>query len=223
MSDEPATDQLDGSLPGESLAQVLERSRELGLLGPGSVASHIDHALGFVTLLDDVAPPPIDATSPRIRVLDLGSGGGLPGLVIATHRPDVDLVLLDAAERRTAVLRDAVRRMGLSVDVVTGRAETIARGPSFREQFDVVVARSFGPPAVVAECAVGFLRPEGHLIVSEPASSPDRWPEAPLAEIGLAVLRHADEPRRVVLRRTRAPLRDDVPRRDGRPARRPLF
>ena len=72
------------------LSAVLERSRELGFLGPGDVAAHVEHAAGFVEVLESVAT--------GAKVLDLGSGGGLPGLVVAVHRPDLSLTLLDANE-----------------------------------------------------------------------------------------------------------------------------
>jgi 16S rRNA (guanine527-N7)-methyltransferase len=50
---------------------------------------------------------------------------------------------------------------------------------------DMVVARSFGPPATVAECAAPFLRVGGVLLVSEPPGAPDRWPAPGLEQLGL--------------------------------------
>ncbi len=127
------------------------------------------------------------------HILDLGSGGGLPGLVIAIRWPAATLVLLDANERRTEFLQRAVRRCGLGerVAVVHQRAEVCGRDPEYRGTFDGVVVRSFGAPAVVAECGAPFLRQGGWLIVSEPprASGEDghraRWPAAGVAQVGL--------------------------------------
>ena len=103
-------------------------------------------------------------------VLDLGSGGGLPGLVLALEWPQTTVTLLDAQQRRTAFLADAVRRLGVTtrVQVVEGRAESLGRGAELRGRVDVVVARAFGRPAVTAECAAPFLRADGILVVSEP-------------------------------------------------------
>ena len=96
------------------------------------------------------------------RWLDLGSGGGLPGLVLAQHWPDTPAVLLDASERRTAFLSEAVLELGWAdrVHVVRARAEEAGSVHSgFRAGFDVVWARSFGSPPVTAECAAPFLKP----------------------------------------------------------------
>ena len=173
------------------------------------------------------------------RWLDLGSGGGLPGLVLAQRWPETEGVLLDASGRSIRFLASAVEVCGLApqVRVRRDRAEVAGRDPSFRAGFDAVVARSFGPPAVVAECAAPLLRPGGVLVVSEPPgglpSRPDpldadvgpnpRWPAAELAQLGL-------EPVRIVRRgfgyqvlRQVSPCPDRFPRRVGVPAKRPLY
>ncbi|MGZ4710399.1 MAG: RsmG family class I SAM-dependent methyltransferase, partial [Acidimicrobiales bacterium] len=147
----------------EALVGVLERSRDLGFLGPGPVEPHIEHARRFSAAL----------TGPRpARALDLGSGGGLPGLVLILAWPSTVWCLLDANQRRTDFLTDAVDELGVAdrVTVVRGRAEEVAHDPAHRGRFDLVVARSFGKPAVTAECAAGFLVVGGMLVVSEPPS-----------------------------------------------------
>ena len=93
-----------------------------------------------------------------------------------------------------------------------------------RAAFDLVVARSFGPPAVVAECAAPFLRVGGRLAVSEPPTGEDRWPPAPLAELGLEATERRDVGgAHVQLLRQTAPCPDRYPRRTGVPTKRPLF
>jgi 16S rRNA (guanine527-N7)-methyltransferase len=157
-------------------------------------------------------------------VLDLGSGGGLPGLVLATYRPELELTLLEARQRACRFLREAVTALGLAgVAVVEARAEDAARRPDLRESFDAVVARSFGPPAVTAECAVGFLRPGGRLVVSEPPDRVDRWSVTDLEELGFAppVAGGGPQASFVVLEKTRS--HDRWPRRVGVPAKRPLW
>jgi 16S rRNA (guanine527-N7)-methyltransferase len=138
------------------LRQVFLAAREAGFLGPGPVERHLAHADGFVTLA-------------RARS-GLGSGAGLPGLVIATHWPESTVVLLEANQRRAQFLDRAVVTCGLAgrVEVVHQRAEVCGRNPSYRGTFDGVAVRSFGAPSVVAECAAPFLRKGGWLIVSEP-------------------------------------------------------
>ena len=82
--------------------------------------------------------------------LDLGSGGGVPGLVLAMRWPEAHGVLLEAARRRCAFLEQAVARLGLMERIIVrcGRAEELARSPKLRGSVDLVVARSFGRPAV---------------------------------------------------------------------------
>lgn len=161
------------------------------------------------------------------RVLDLGSGGGLPGLVLATERPGLELTLLEARRRACRFLREAVASLELGgVTVVEARAEEAARQPELRETFDAVVARSFGPPPVTAENAVGFLREGGRLVVSEPpdeAAMSARWPAAGLEDLGFGGPTRGGgaEGSFVVLEKLR---RDDRwPRRVGIPVKRPLW
>lgn len=174
----------------------------------------------------------LDGLPDRGRVLDLGSGGGLPGLVVATARPEVELTLLEARQRACRFLRAAVADLGLAaVAVVEARAEEAARRPDLREMFDAVVARSFGPPAVTAECAVGFLRPGGRLVVSEPPGEElgaaslggFRWPQSDLDDLGLGHPVPGGGPAGsfVVMEKLRGDER--WPRRVGIPAKRPLW
>ena len=211
-----------------SLTTVLTRSRELGFLGPGPVEAHVRNAEAFLPGLDRWAAVDVAAGPNRPVLLDLGSGGGVPGLVLALQRPGFDVVLVDAAQRRTEFLTWAVEELGLEqrVRVVRGRAEELARATALRGTVDVVTSRSFGPPPVTAECAVGFLRGPGSvLLVSEPPDAdPDRWPAEPLAHMGLrpgttwslgsATVRALD----VV-----ADCPPELPRRVGVPSRRPAF
>lgn len=166
----------------EWLTSSLEKSRELGFLGPGEISPHIDHARGFRTAWDKFRP-----TTPS-AILDLGAGGGLPGLVLALEWTP-EIVLLDSMEKRCRFLREVLASPGAphGPAVVEGRAEVLARETDFEGAFEVVVARSFGPPAVTAECAARFLVIGGLLVVSEPpdVSQAIRWSQAGLGKAGL--------------------------------------
>lgn len=204
-------------LADQHLEAALVESQRLGFLGPGPVMFHVEHAMGFVDLL-----------GPGGRVLDLGSGGGVPGLVLARHRSDLEVVLVDGMERRCRFLVSAAQQLGLEdrVTVICGRAEELAHRPELRGQFDTVVARSFGPPAVTAECGTGFVRrPGGTLLVSEPPEpSPDRWSVEGLQRLALELGNevHNGVTGIRVLRAT-VPLDPQLPRRVGIPSKRPMF
>ncbi len=197
----------------DALVEQLERSRDLGFLGPGPVEAHITHAGGFIDALAKVTG----------LVIDLGSGGGVPGLVVATARPDLELILVDAMRKRCDALESAVAALGLtSVRVIQGRAELVGR-TRLRGTVSAVVARGFGAPAVTAECAAPLLRIGGVLVVSEPPEGPARWPGAALAELGLELGSRsiAGPPMQVLHQVDLCPQR--YPRRDGMPSKRPLF
>lgn len=206
----------------DQLRSTLERSRDLGFLGPGDVGVQIAHARAFVDAWDQFS------ATPPASLLDLGSGGGVPGLVLAASWRSSRVVLLDAGVRRCAFLREAVAELGLEdrVTVEEGRAEVLARSAPLESSVDLVVSRSFGPPAAVAECAVRYLRAQGVLLVAEPpdeAATIARWPEAGLATLGLgpAILTRA--PRRIVRISRIGDLPDRFPRREGTPTKTPLF
>lgn len=197
----------------DDLTTLLEEARTRRLLGPGPVRDHVQHAERLVAALPESGVG-----------VDLGTGGGVPGVALALRRPQMRWILIECQQRRAAWLDEVVRRLGLGgrVAVRPERAECSGRG-SLRGTVDVVTARSFGAPAVVAECAAPLLREGGKLWVSEPPSpSAGRWNHEGLAVLGLRSLA-ADTVRswggfELV---TACPAR--YPRRPGMPERRPLF
>ena len=206
---------------GTTLVEVLERSRDLGLLGPGPVDDHIRHSGVFVeALAEHVGAAPA-------RFVDLGSGGGVPGLVLALEWAEAEGRLLDGQLRRVRFLIDALEDLGIDdrVEAVHGRAEELAHQPSFRQLADVVTARSFAQPGITAECGVGFLRPGGVLLVAEPPEEVgDRWPAGPLESLGLIDAGITRSPAGSVrCLRLAGDLAPSIPRRAAAMQRRPHF
>ncbi len=184
-------------------------------MGPGPIDPHIERALNIGEALQ-VAPD---------TALDLGSGGGLPGLPLALAWTQTKWILLEGGNKRAAFLEEAASTLGLQgrVDVVALRAEVAGRGP-LRGSVDCVVARSFGPPAVTAECAAPFLRVGGNLIVAEPpGGASDRWPDAALSGLGMRPGRTESGPTSYQVIEQSALCPDRYPRRTGVPSKRPLF
>jgi 16S rRNA (guanine527-N7)-methyltransferase len=197
------------------------------LLGPGPLEVHLDHAAGFAAALAAAFDGEVGVGVEPARAGDLGSGGGVPGLPLAFVFVAWRWVLIDANQRRAAFLRAAVAELGLTgrVEVREQRAEEAGRDPSLRGQLDAVVARGFGPPAVVAECAAPLLRAGGRAVVSEPpGGAAERWPSDGLARLGMAPasgLTFGGASFQVLLQLS--PCADRYPRRIGVPAKRPLF
>lgn len=200
----------------ERLLGHWEEGQRLGAVGPGPVARQFEHAKALAEQLP----------SPNIA-LDLGSGAGVPGLALAGLWPASRWVLVDAAARRVRLLERAIVDLGWSdrVEAYHGRAEDLARTPELRGRFGLVVARSFGPPAVTAECGAGFVADGGLLVVTEPRDDAgDRWSAEALEPLSLTPLPSPPSDRVAVQRLQRqGELPEWVPRRAGRPAKRPLF
>jgi len=201
------------------LIEVLTRARDRGFLGPGDPADHRDHALGFAEAAEAVLE-----RSP-LSVADLGTGGGVPGLVLATVWPGAEIALIESSVRRADALREWVGELHFTdrVEVVDLRAEDYAHEDR-REDFDLVAARSFAAPAVTAEIGTGLARVGGLLVVSEPPDPQDRWPADRLAGLGLAPARPvvARGAHYACLRKVRA-ADPGTPRRRGRAGKRPLW
>jgi 16S rRNA (guanine527-N7)-methyltransferase len=223
--DEVTPDGMDSQrkMVDPALDVFYQRSFELGFLGSMPIGDQIEHALGFVAILES------ELVGPPASVIDLGTGGGIPGLVLASSWPDTRVVLMDANERRTTFLQEVVDSWvgGARCEVVRGRAEELGRDGALREQFDAVTSRSFGPPAATAECGSSFLAVGGAMVISEPPDTDleDRWPRAGLQRLGLApvaTLRPVGRFGYQVLTKAEA-LDDQYPRRVGIPVKRPLF
>ena len=138
-----------GLIDDEAVLETLGEAQRLGFLGAAPISLMIEHALQYVPAL------PVEVSS----VVDVGAGGGLPGLVVALARPDLDVVLLDRRTRRTDFLSRAVRRLGLAerVRVLPGDAATLAHDVRWRGHFGAAIARGLGSPAITAELCRGFV------------------------------------------------------------------
>ncbi|MEO6125093.1 MAG: RsmG family class I SAM-dependent methyltransferase [Ilumatobacteraceae bacterium] len=159
------------------LLDVLQSLRERGAIGESSLIGAVAHAAAFVGAI----PPTVDT------LLDLGSGGGLPGLVIAVRLPHLSVTLTDRRERRMDLLVRACARLGISdrATVLTGDVRALAKRSELDQQFDVVTARAFGAPEFTLACARPFLRFGGILIVSDPPPSADVDPRARWVAAGM--------------------------------------
>jgi len=207
--------------PGELPLAVLARAQELGFLGPGPVDAQRAHAEGF----GEVVERALDAAPDSL--VDLGSGGGVPGLVLAARWPSCRVALVDSNHRRCDLLRTVVVEQGWAerVEVVEARAEVVAHDSQRREGFRVATARGLAGPAVTAEIAAGFVAVGGLLVVSEPPEpESERWPNVGLAAFGFGpAVRSTVRSGSFVAIRKILSAPEDVPRAVGRPAKRPRW
>jgi 16S rRNA (guanine527-N7)-methyltransferase len=163
------------------------------------------------------------------KVVDVGSGGGLPGLPLKIMLPGLNMTLVEADQAKAAFLVRACAALGLrDVQVLARRAEDVGRDPLYRESFDVAVARALAPMPVLVELCLPLVRVGGRLLAqkteSEDMDSAGRAIDAlggalssvvaaPSAARGAGTIAIVDKIR---------PTPPAYPRRAGVPARRPL-
>lgn len=168
----------------KTVADVLTAAQRLGTLGSRPIDEVIEHARQFVAALIEISGP----------VLDIGTGAGVPGLVIANDRPDLRLTLVDRRATRMDALAVGVAALGWTdrVTVLTADVESLGRNAEHRGNYAAVVSRGFGPPELTARLARPFLRPGGLLVVSEPpVEEAERWPAGLLEETGFGAPRRS--------------------------------
>lgn len=168
-----------------------------------------------------------------VRVIDVGTGAGIPGIPLRIVLPEIRLVLLDSVRKKAAFLEHIIQRLGIEdVGVVVGRAEEIARREGYREGFDIALSRALaGMPALV-ELTLPFCRVGGRLIAQKKG---EIWAEVDSADraIGLLGGRLADverielpgleDDRQLVVIDKVSPTPLSYPRRPGLPAKRPIL
>lgn len=174
--------------------------------------------------------PLIEQSHPR-TLLDLGTGGGLPGIPLACVYDDLEITLLDATRKKLLACERMVTELGLRrVGLIWGRAEVLAHEEGLREVFDVVTARGVAPLPTLIEYAAGFIRPGGWAWFAKPTASEGDITRADSAarQCGLEhtgtrpLVIPGDTRRSILIYHKRRALRHDLPRANGLPRRRPL-
>jgi 16S rRNA (guanine527-N7)-methyltransferase len=142
---------------------------ERGLLGPREVdrvwERHLLNSAAVGELLDHGE-----------RVVDIGSGAGLPGIPLAIARPDLDITLLEPLLRRSEFLKEVVAELGLTVEVVRGRAEESWVRERFGER-DSAVSRAVAALDKLTKWSMPLLRPGGRMIAIKGERAPDEVQE----------------------------------------------
>lgn len=108
------------------------------------------------------------------RVIDVGTGAGFPGLVLAAAYPDIQVTLLDSTGKKLKVVADIAEKMGVgNVQIVHMRAEDAGKKPEFREQYDYATARAVAELRVLLEYTLPFVRVGGSFLSLKGASAID--------------------------------------------------
>jgi 16S rRNA (guanine527-N7)-methyltransferase len=167
---------------------------------------------------------------PRGRVIDIGTGGGVPGLVLAIVRPDLEFVLTDSASKKTTWVSETVYALQLkNVEVVTCRLEILGHDPEFRGHFEAVTAKALASLNVLLELAVPLLKVGGRLIAYKGPALTEELQESQFAlcELGASVHRCTGYSVGGKCFQVCEIVKNEVtkeryPRRDGVPQKKPL-
>src|SRR6266566_7506601 len=206
------------SVKDSKLAQLAGMISEWPGLVSGPADQLIDDALVLLDHLGDAK-----------RLVDVGSGGGLPGLPLKIARPELAVTLVEADSGKAAFLVQACARLGLiDVEVVGRRAEEVGHDARYRESFDVAVARALAPLPVLVELCLPLVRIGGKLLAQKTDKEEVGAAERALRLLGgsLDAVSAAPSTARaagtvVVISKTSA-TSATYPRRPGIPARKPL-
>lgn len=167
-----------------------------------------------------------------IRVLDLGTGAGFPGLPLKIVRPELEITLLDATKKKVAFVAQVVEALGLKgAYPLWGRAEELAHLAEHREAYGWVVARAVAPLCVLVELGLPFVSLVGYMVAQKGPRVTEEVVSLPKALVLLGggplsvhtlVLPLAQEERNLVVMAKEAPTPARYPRRPGVPEKNPL-
>ena len=118
-----------------SVVNLISRKDEENIL-----SKHILHSLTIILPAIALAGIPSEA-----HVFDLGTGGGLPGIPIKIARPDISMTLCDSIGKKINAVKEIIHDLGLSLNLITDRAENLAKTKEHKNKYDVVITRAVAP------------------------------------------------------------------------------
>jgi len=168
----------------------------------------------------------------KVKAIDIGAGGGFPGIPLKIAFPDIDLTLLEATGKKVLFLQHIVSKLGLeNARVITGRAEEVAHQPARRESYDLVLARAVAPLVTLVEYTLPFCRAGGILVAHKKGEIADEVARAKSAIITLkgrlletkpVILAEFHDRRCLVVVKKIGETPAAYPRRSGLPVKKPL-
>lgn len=138
-------------------ALIKSKNKELNLLSAGDIKK-----LEEKHFKDSAAVMKFWKLKGAEKIIDIGTGGGLPGLVLADLNKKMNFLLLDSTKKKILAVKDMVKKAGMkNCKTLVGRCEEVAQDSKYREKFDVVTARALAPLPTLLEFASGFVKKGG--------------------------------------------------------------
>jgi 16S rRNA (guanine527-N7)-methyltransferase len=189
----------------------------------------IKHFLDSLTVILAWQP----AINVDLRLIDVGTGAGIPGIPLKIAFPDIKLVLLEAVAKKAAFLQHINHKLGLdNVEVLVGRAEEVAHLAQYRERFDLVLSRAVAPLPTLVELTLAFCAVGGSFIAQKKGTINLEISSATkaidilggkLREVKRIDLAEFSDERYLVVIDKISPTPPQYPRRPGIPAKRPIM
>jgi len=172
-------------------------------------------------------------TKVDFRLIDVGTGAGMPGIPLKIVFPDIRLALVDSVAKKAAFLHHLKPKLGLdNVEIVVGRAEEVAHQAKYRENFDIVLSRGVAPLVTLVELTLPFCIIGGTLIAQKKGAIDQEISQANraisllggrLREVKRVNLEEFNDERQLVIIDKVSPTPQLYPRRPGIPSKRPLI
>ncbi len=183
-------------------------------------------------ILDSLMAVPFFKVESGMQVMDIGTGGGLPGIPLAILFPSVNFTLADSVQKKITAVEEFAHELNLkNVRCIAERAEILGHDKAHRDQYDLVLTRAFAPLRILIELTVPLIHLYGNVIAYK---GPEYISELSASQNAITKLK-AESPRvfqyslpvdmgnRTIVRITKKHVTPDIyPRRDGVPAKRPL-
>lgn len=178
-------------------------------------------------IVDSLTICGIEALEKAGNIIDIGTGGGFPGIPLAVVYPEKKVVLLDSLEKRLNIIEELCEKLGIkNVETLHARAEDAGQSSEYREGFDLCVSRAVANMSVLAEYTLPFVKKGGCLIAYKGKEIEEELNEAKRS-IGIlggeieSILDSATEQKLVVIKKVESTPKK-YPRKAGDPKRKPL-
>ena len=206
---------------------VVKKNSEVNLT---SITTPEDFAVKHI--IDSLSAWDDEKFSGAKKFIDVGTGGGFPGIPLKIFRPEIEICLADSLNKRINFLKDAVKILELEkVECVHGRAEDLAKMPEYRESFDVAISRAVARINVLAEYCLPFVKIGGIFVAMKGRNFEEEVSESEKAvkilgggEVGIVkkILPEDEGERAIIYVKKNSRTPEKYPRKAGMPLKNPL-